>query len=105
MSTAAVAEPKHAAAFLQITLKVDAANRPAAAEVYQKYKAPFLKTAPGAISKELLIRAEDVQVLHGFDTQAHAEAYLQSELFNRDVVTALKPLLAAAPEVRIYTAK
>lgn len=88
--------------YLQITLKVSEANRAAAAGVYQQYKAPFLSTVAGAESKELLVRTEDVQVLHGFETEANAAAYLQSELFNVDVVTSLKPLLDAAPEVRIY---
>jgi hypothetical protein len=31
---------------------------------------------PGALSKELLIREEDVQVLHGFKSVADAKAYL-----------------------------
>lgn len=88
--------------YLQITLQVAESNRAAAAGVYQQYKAPFLDTVPGAKSKELLVRAEDVQVLHGFDTKESAEAYLQSELFNADVVGGLKPLLDAAPDVRIY---
>lgn len=48
------------------------------------------------------MRSEDVQVLHGFDTAENANAYLQSALFNADVVEALKPLLEAAPDVRIY---
>gem|GEM_PF-1326496 len=91
-------------AFLEITLKVDAKNRPAAAAVYTKYKKPFLTTIEGAQSKELLIRKEDVQVLHGFNTEKQAEAYLSSDLFNKDVVRELKPLLDANPEVRIYTA-
>jgi hypothetical protein len=30
--------------YLQITLKIAPANRPAAAGVYQRYKAPFLTT-------------------------------------------------------------
>lgn len=90
--------------YLQITLKIDAANRAAAAAVYQKYKAPFLNTISGAKSKELLVRDDDVQVLHGFDTNDNAQAYLKSELFNADVVGALSPLLAAAPDVRIYQA-
>ena len=55
--------------YLQITLKIADANRPAAAGVYQKYKAPFLNTIAGAKSKELLVRDEDVQVLHGFDPE------------------------------------
>lgn len=90
--------------YLQITLKVAEANRPAAAAVYQQYKGPFLSTIAGAKTKELLVRAEDVQVLHGFDTLAHAQAYLESPMFNADVVAGLKPLLDAAPDVRIYQA-
>ena len=41
-------------------------------------------------------------MLHGFDTKENANAYLQSELFTADVVGGLKPLLDAAPGVRIY---
>lgn len=92
-------------AYLEITLKVDPQDRPAAAAVYTKYKKPFLTKIPGAKSKELLIRDNDVQVLHGFATAKDAEAYLKSELFNKDVVAELKPLLKADPEVRIYTAQ
>jgi len=33
------------------------------------------------VSKELLIRDEDVQVLHGFDGVEHVKAYLDSEMF------------------------
>ena len=36
---------------LQITLKVAPANRPAAAGVYQRYKAAFLETIAGAMSQ------------------------------------------------------
>jgi hypothetical protein len=90
--------------YLQITLKIAPANRPAAAGVYQRYKAPFLENIAGAKSKELLVRDEDVQVLHGFDTARQASAYLESALFTADVVTALEPLLDAAPDVRIYQA-
>ena len=57
-----------------------------------------------AKSKELLIRDEDVQVLHGFDTVASAQSYLGSDMFNQDVVTALRPLLQSPPDVRIYAA-
>ncbi|MPW20458.1 conserved hypothetical protein [Paraburkholderia piptadeniae] len=88
--------------YLQIILKVANANRAAAAGVYEKYKAPFLNTIAGAKSKQLLVRDEDVQVMHGFDSEANANAYLQSELFTADVVGGLKPLLDAAPDVRIY---
>jgi hypothetical protein len=90
--------------YLQITLKIAPANRPVAAGVYQRYKAPFLDTIAGAKSKELLVRDDDVQVLHGFDTEEQANAYLKTGLFTSDVVGALKPLLDAAPDVRIYKA-
>jgi hypothetical protein len=72
--------------YLQITLKIAPANRPAAAGVYQRYKTPFLRTIAGAKSKELLVRDEDVEVLHGFDTAEQANAYLTSPLFTSDVV-------------------
>ncbi|WP_425219895.1 hypothetical protein [Ralstonia solanacearum] len=88
--------------YLQITLKIADANRAAAAAVYQQYKAPFLDTITGAQSKALLVRDEDVQVLHGFDSKDNAQAYLQSALFNTDVVSHLSPLLSDAPDVRIY---
>lgn len=79
-------------AYLQITHSIADENRSAAAAIYRKYKAPFLETVPGAKSKELLVRQDDVQVLHGFDTVDAAQRYLESQLFNDDVVTGLKPL-------------
>lgn len=89
-------------AFLEITLNIAEQNRSEAGAVYMKYKQPFLSDVPGAQSKDLLIRDEDVQVLHGFDSTKNAENYLGSPLFNEDVVAALKPLLASDPEIRIY---
>lgn len=89
-------------AYLQITLDISNENRAAAARIYQKYKTPFLTTIDGATSKELLIRDQDVQVLHGFKTVAQAQAYLNSPLFTQDVVAGLKPYLNSAPDVRIY---
>jgi hypothetical protein len=90
-------------AYLEINLKIDNTDRGNAAGVYNKYKAPFLSGIKGATSKELLIRNEDVQVLHGFTSAEGAQAYLSSELFNNDVVVALKPFLQDSPDVRIYT--
>ncbi len=90
-------------AFLQITLKVDTDNRAAAAAVYTKYKQPFLASVPGAETKELLIRDEDVQVLHGFASEDNARAYLTSDIFRNDVVGELGGLLEADPVVSIYS--
>jgi len=89
-------------AYLEITLNVSNSNRPSAAKVYNDYKGPFLQQIKGATSKELLIRDDDVQVLHGFASVADANAYLKSDLFNQDVVKGLAPYLEADPEVRIY---
>lgn len=90
-------------AYLEITMTINEANRPAAAKVYTDYRKPFLDTIEGALTKDLLIRDEDVQVLHGFDSVEHAQAYLSSELFKNDVFTGLQPLWSADPEVKIYT--
>ena len=89
-------------AYLQITLKISRENRPAAAAVYLKYKEPFLSQIDGATSKDLIMRNEDVQVLHGFESKQQASAYLSSELFSKDIVGELGPLLASDPEVRVY---
>ena len=90
-------------AYLLITLKIANRDREAAAGIYAKYKQPFLDTIEGARSKELLIRDEDVAVLHGFDSSKNAEAYLRSPLFDGDVVTGLSPYLTESPALQIYT--
>lgn len=90
-------------AYLEITMKIEAVNRPAAAKVYTDYREPFLNTIEGALTKDLLIRDEDVQVLHGFDSVEHAQVYLTSEMFQNDVFVGLKPLWSVAPDVKIYT--
>lgn len=89
-------------AYLEITLQIDPQDRAAAAAVYSKYKAPFLNDVAGAKSKDLLVRDEDVQVLHGFDSVAHANAYLASDLFSGDVVGELGPLLKGDPDIRVF---
>ena len=90
-------------AYLEITMKIEEENRPAAAKVYTDYRQPFLDTIEGALTKDLLIREEDVQVLHGFDSVEHAQAYLSSAMFQNDVFVGLKPLWSADPEVKIYS--
>jgi hypothetical protein len=77
-------------------------NRPAAAAVFQKYRQPFLDTVAGALTKQLLLRDADVQVLHDFDSTESAHAYLENPLFVSDVVRELAPLLDADPDIRIY---
>ena len=90
-------------AYSEITMKINETNRPAAAKVYTDYRQPFLDTIDGALTKDLLIRDEDVQVLHGFESAEHAQAYLSSDMFQNDVFVGLKPLWNADPDVKIYT--
>ena len=90
-------------AYLEITMKISEANRPAAAKVYNDYRQPFLDTIKGALTKDLLVRDEDVQVLHGFDNVENAKAYLDSQMFKDDVFVGLKPTWSADTEVKIYT--
>ena len=55
-------------------MKINPENRAAAAKVYTDYRQPFLDTIEGALTKELLIRNEDVQVIHvsiAWNTQRH----------------------------------
>ena len=89
-------------AYLEITLNIAESDRQSAAAIYSKYKQPFLDSISGASSKKLLLRSDDVQVLHGFDTVDSAQSYLSSKLFTDDVVAALKPYLKGDPEIRIY---
>lgn len=92
-----------AKAYLEITLYIPEAKRAAAAKVYTDFRPPFLDTIKGAVSKNLLVRNEDVQVLHGFASADDAAAYLKTKMFNDDVVVGLQPLWDKAPDVRIYT--
>lgn len=89
-------------AYLQIAMWIDEKNRAAAANVYIEYKEPFLKAIKGTITKDLLVRDEDVQVLHGFDSVENAKAYLESEMFQNDMFVALKDLWKQQPDVKIY---
>lgn len=103
LTSMTMSTPKKTTAYLQITLNIKEADRGQAAAVFVKYKEPFLTRIAGATSKDLLIRAEDVQVLHGFASEADAKAYLTSDLFEKDVVRELKPFLQSAPDVKIYS--
>ena len=89
-------------AFLEITMNIKEENKAAAANVYTTYKNPFLSQIKGALTKDLLIRSEDIQVLHGFTDVASANEYLKSELFQNDVFIGLKDLWSSDPEVKIY---
>ena len=66
-------------AYLQIALYV----KNTGAGFYARYKEPFLKTIAGAKSKELLVRDEDVQALHGFSSMERANAYLKPNFLKK----------------------
>ena len=101
-SAAEAAEPQ-TKAYLEITMVIPEANRAAAVKVYTDYRGPFLKDIKGALSKDLLVRAEDVQVLHGFAGLEDARAYLNSAMFTDDVFVGLKGLWTSEPDVKIYS--
>ncbi len=67
------------------------------------YRQPSLDAIEGATSKEMLVCNEDVQVLHGFDSQEHAAANLESEMYTKHVASGLAPYFQADPEIRIFT--
>lgn len=102
VSAAQAAEPQ-VKAYLQITMVIPDDNRPAAVKVYTDYRGPFLKEIKGALTKDLLVRTEDVQVLHGFASIEDAQAYLQSKMFQNDVFVGLKGLWTSDPDVKIYS--
>ncbi len=89
-------------AYVEITLTIKGLDRAGVATVYTMYKEPFLKNVKGALSKELLVHVEDIQVLHGFDNVENAQKYLMSDFFNLDVVLSLKPYLKDEPNIKIY---
>lgn len=75
-------------AYLEIILKIAQQYRPKSTALYQKYKQPFLDSINSNESKTVRVLDDDIQVLRGFDSPGSAEAYLNSELFNQDVVSA-----------------
>lgn len=89
-------------AYLQVIMDIAPENRAAAAKVYTDYRQPFLDEIEGALTKECLIRDEDVQVIHGFDSMEHAKAYLESDLFKTKVAPGLAPTWASDPDIRFY---
>lgn len=91
-----------AKAYLQITLKINTADKGAVSGVYNKFRTLFLEQIQGAISIELLIGDEYIQLLHSFDTAEEAQDFLSTELYNNDVLVAVKPFIVNTPEVRIY---
>lgn len=72
-------------------MTINPENRTVAAKAYTDYLQPFLDIIEGAPTKELIIRDDDIQVIHGFDSIEHAKAYLDSNLFKNKVTAGLHP--------------
>ncbi len=89
--------------YLEITFKVADAKREQAVEIYKQYKTTILQTFESALSMELLVHVEGIQLLIGFNSVENAQEYLLSTLFNDKLVVALKPFMQGAPDVKIYS--
>ena len=77
---------------LEITMVVKEKNRESVSKVYYDYKESFLKSINGTLIKDLLVRDENIQVLHGFDSIKNVKAYLSSDMLKNDVFVGLQPL-------------
>lgn len=88
--------------YLPITLNVSCHKRKDVVAKYFLYRDTILQTVNGMKSIELLEREVDFQVLHCFDFQDNANAYLESDFFINDLMRAFEPLLDSAYSVDLY---
>ncbi len=89
-------------AHLLIRVKIDESRREEMIDkVYEPNRTRFLERISGAISKNLLVRPEDIAILHGFDTRESAEAYLQSSLYQQ-IVNGIADYQEENPSVALY---
>ena len=91
-------------AYLSVNMKIDSSRLPEVTKVYTNYWEKFLRTIHGARTKDLVIRNEDVQILHSFNSVEDAVGFLSSEMFQRAVFIDLQPYWNDELNVRIYTA-
>ncbi|MFA5515544.1 MAG: hypothetical protein WDA20_04590 [Desulfuromonadales bacterium] len=89
-------------AYLQISLPVPPERRDEAiTKVFLPSRQRFDELAEGAVSIDLLVRNEDLQVLAGFDTLEHARAFEKSPA-GRDLTGQLTKLAEKEPTVALY---
>lgn len=81
-------------------MQISEANRPAAVKVYTDYRQPFLDTIEGALTKDLLVRDEDVQVLHGFDSVERVKGLPGKRPVQRRRRNRLGPYVGRRPQHR-----
>ncbi|MCM1316097.1 MAG: hypothetical protein NC235_11225 [Clostridiales bacterium] len=48
-----------------------------------EYRQPFLDNVEGALTKELLVCDEDVQVIHGFDSMGNTQRLILTPIYSR----------------------
>ncbi|WP_104381543.1 hypothetical protein [Sphingobacterium sp. HMA12] len=92
-----------AKAYLQITLKINNSDKGAVSGIYDKFRDSFLDQVKGATSIELLIGNGYIQLLHVFDTAEDAQAFLSTELYNNEILLALKSLMVDTPMISVYS--
>ncbi|PUV23897.1 MULTISPECIES: hypothetical protein [Sphingobacterium] len=91
-----------AKAYLQVTLKINNSDKGAVSGIFDKFRDSFIDQIKGATSIELLIGDGYIQLLHVFDTVEDAHAFLSTELYNNNILFALKSLMVDTPQVSIY---
>ena len=89
-------------AYLQITLQISQPRREEAiTKVYLPNRQRFLERVEGAVSMDMLVREEDIQVLVGFDTPENARAYLASSA-GKEITSQLAGYAKKEPVTAIY---
>ncbi|MBE0598500.1 MAG: hypothetical protein IH614_14640 [Desulfuromonadales bacterium] len=90
-------------AFLQITFQIQPPQREEAiTRSYLPHQQRFLDRSEGGVSMDWLARAEDVQLLLGFDTVEHAQAFQKSPA-GRELVAAFSSYANTKPQSALYT--
>jgi hypothetical protein len=88
--------------FVQVTLAIPESRREEAiTRIFLPARQRFLDRSPGAVSMDLLVREEDVQLLHGFDTFENSRVYLDSGFF-RDLIGQLGETAEKEPVTALY---
>lgn len=89
-------------AYLQLQLIIPEERRDdMITKVFLPARQRFIERSEGAVSMDVLARAEDVQVLVGFDTLERARAYLEGPA-SKDLAGQLTEYAAAELSVALY---
>ncbi len=89
-------------AYLQMTLQIPQTKREEAiTKVYLPNRQRFLERVAGAVSMDMLVREEDLQILVGFDTLENARAYLASSA-GKEITSQLAGYARKEPVTAFY---